>query len=218
MHKEAYFSLPTLQDTAREIYQQLEGYRHKRARQFSPVQSALLVLDMQAYFLEAGSHAFVPSAPAILPGVRSLLEAYRRKALPVIFTRHINTPQDSRQMSAWWREVLTAQNPLSSIIPQLDQGDSLCIHKSQYDAFYGTQLEEHLQGLGVEQVVICGVMTHLCCDTTARSAFMRGFEVFFTVDGTATYNQEIHVAALRNLAHGFATPVLVSQLLTDLEA
>ncbi len=56
-------------------------------------------------------------------------------------------------------------------------------------------------------------MTHLCCETTARSAFVRGFEVFFTIDGTATYNKEFHFATLHNLAHGFALPILVDEIL-----
>jgi isochorismate hydrolase len=56
-------------------------------------------------------------------------------------------------------------------------------------------------------------MTHLCCETTARSAFIHGFEVFFTIDGTATYTEAHHRATLLNLANGFATPVLVAELL-----
>jgi isochorismate hydrolase len=60
-------------------------------------------------------------------------------------------------------------------------------------------------------------MTHLCCETTARSAFVRGFEVFFTIDGTATYNQGFHLGTLVNLSHGFATPVLASEILSTLE-
>lgn len=217
MLKEAYFSPHTLQDKALEIYQQLEGFRCKRRPAFIPARSALLILDMQNYFLQADSHAFVPSAPAIIPGVKLLQEVYQRKGLPVIFTRHINTPQDSRQMSTWWREMITEQNPLSVISPQFDPRGGICIDKSQYDAFYNTPVEEILRTRTVEQVVICGVMTHLCCDTTARSAFMRGFEVFFTVDGTATYNQELHLASLQTLAHGFATPTLIDQLLAHLE-
>jgi bifunctional isochorismate lyase/aryl carrier protein len=85
--------------------------------------------------------------------------------------------------------------------------------KSQYDAFYQTSLEEMLHAKGVTQVVICGVMTHLCCETTARSAFIRGFEVFFPVDGTATYNLAYHKASLLNLAHGFASLVLMKDIL-----
>jgi isochorismate hydrolase len=61
-------------------------------------------------------------------------------------------------------------------------------------------------------------MTHLCCETSARSAFMRGFEVFFPIDGTATYNRDFHLATLRNLAHGFATMTTVRELLIKLEA
>lgn len=55
-------------------------------------------------------------------------------------------------------------------------------------------------------------MTHLCCETTARSAFIRGFDVFFTIDGTATYNEDFHFGTLYNLAHGFAVPLLIDEI------
>ena len=91
------------------------------------------------------------------------------------------------------------------------------IQKSQYDAFYQTQLEGILRDRQVTQVVICGVMTHLCCETTARSAFMHGFEVFFPVDGTVTYRLEYHRASLLNLAHGFASIVLMKNILQAIQ-
>jgi bifunctional isochorismate lyase/aryl carrier protein len=56
-------------------------------------------------------------------------------------------------------------------------------------------------------------MTHLCCETTARAAFVAGYEVFFLVDGTASYNEEFHISTLKNLAHGFAVLTTTSQLL-----
>ena len=56
-------------------------------------------------------------------------------------------------------------------------------------------------------------MTHLCCETTARSAFVHGYEVFFLVDGTATYNQDFHRASLMNLAHGVAVLSLAGHFL-----
>jgi isochorismate hydrolase len=59
-------------------------------------------------------------------------------------------------------------------------------------------------------------MTHLCCETTARAAFTRGLQVWFTIDGTATYNEEHHFSTLLNLAHGFATPVTVTEVLAAL--
>ena len=88
--------------------------------------------------------------------------------------------------------------------------------KSQYDAFYKSSLQEILEQEGVDQVVIGGVMTHLCCETTARSAFVRGYEVFFLVDGTATYNSQYHQATLRNLAHGVAVLAAVDGLIREI--
>lgn len=119
-------------------------------------------------------------------------------------------------MATWWRELLVAENPLSVISPLLESHTGEVIQKSQYDAFYGTRLETRLRELGRTQVLLCGVMTHLCCETTARSAFMRGFEVFFPVDGTATYHEAFHRASLLNLGHGFATLTLVSDLIAVL--
>lgn len=49
-----------------------------------------------------------------------------------------------------------------------------------------------------------GVMTNLCCETTAREAFVKGFRVFFSTDATATLDLELHEATLKNLAYGFA--------------
>lgn len=58
--------------------------------------------------------------------------------------------------------------------------------------------------IGVEEVIVIGVMTNLCCETTAREAFVRGYRVFFSTDATATVSGELHDAALMNLAYGFA--------------
>ena len=99
----------------------------------------------------------------------------------------------------------------------MDVSKGYLVEKSQYDAFYETELEEYLLEKGVGQVVIGGVMTHLCCETTARAAFIRGFDVFFLIDGTATYNEDFHRAALLNLAHGFARPVLCEEILAQID-
>lgn len=196
---------------------QAEAQAHRRGLPFTPVHSALLVLDMQSYFLDPASHAYIPSAVAILPGIRALVRAYRRKRLPLVFTRHVNTLQDAGMMSVWWRDRISLDSPLSQITPELDVADSPVILKTQYDAFYKTDLEAILLQAGVVRVLICGVMTHLCCETTARSAFGRDFEVYFLVDGTATYNRDFHQASLLNLAHGFASLLLTGEALAALE-
>jgi isochorismate hydrolase len=213
--KEIYFTPQDLTVQASRMRDQAQS--HRGGQPLNPARSALLVLDLQNYFLDPSSHAFVPSAPAILPGIQALIRAYRRRSLPVVFTRHANTPQDAAMMACWWRDLLALESPLSKLSPLLETGDCPVLLKSQYDAFYQTGLEETLRQVGVRQVLVCGVMAHLCCETTARSAFTRGFEVFFLVDGTASYNRDFHQASLLNLAHGFASLLLTGEALAALE-
>jgi len=191
--------------------------RHENIR-FHPEKAVLLLLDLQEYFLREDSHAYVPSAKAILPGIARLSNVFRKSGFPVVATRHLNTPEDAGMMAKWWRDIINPSFAHSHSIAFENLKNSLSITKSQYDAFLNTGLEEILCQKGIEQVVVCGVMTHLCCETTARSAFMRGFEVFFTVDGTATYNESLHRASLLTLSHGFALPVLIEELLQQMES
>jgi isochorismate hydrolase len=195
---------------------QVQNPRRQGAQIYSPHKSALLVLDMQNFFLCPDSHAFIPSGPAIVPAIQILVNGYHRQRLPVYFTRHTNTPENAKMMAKWWRDLIDPDDPISQVIGDFDRSDAITFEKHHYDAFYETDLEQDLWSQGVEQIVICGVMTHLCCETTARSGFMRGFEVFFTVDGTATYNEAFHLSALITLSHGFAVPVLAAEILEAL--
>jgi isochorismate hydrolase len=219
MQKERYFTPQTLQSKSQELLVSVSDFRQRHANiRFRPASAALLVLDLQEYFLHEKSHAFVPSASAILPGISELIAAFIAANHPVIATRHMNTPNDAGMMSKWWRDVIKPQAAYSHNISIANSTKIVFIDKPQYDAFFHTPLEELLRERGIEQVVICGVMTHLCCETTARSAFTRGFEVFFPIDGTATYNEQLHRASLLTLSHGFAIPVLIAELLRQLES
>jgi bifunctional isochorismate lyase/aryl carrier protein len=209
--KSVYFTSKQIGVQAEQLLSELK-LRHRRPLEFK--NPALLVLDMQQYFLDPGSHAFVPSAPALIPGIAQLIKAFRQKGFPVIFTQHVNTLENAGMMSSWWRDLITADHPLVSLTPLLTVGTSPVVQKPQYDAFLGTDLDAQLKSLACTDVVITGVMAHLCCETTARAAFMRGYRVWFAVDGTATYNLDFHKSTLLNLSHGFATPVLVRELLS----
>lgn len=214
--KTQYFTAETIQHKSELFLQQVAQFRRNRAN-YSPERSALLILDMQEYFLNPRSHAYVPSGEAILGGVLQLIDRYRSLHLPVYLTRHVNTKEDAHMMRHWWRDLITPEHPFNEVIPALDIDGVPVIEKTQYDAFYGTVLDKELSKNGVTQVVITGVMTHLCCETTARSAFIHGFEVFFPVDGTATYNEHFHLSTLINLAHGFAHIVRMGDLLEALD-
>ncbi|MBS3809371.1 MAG: isochorismatase family protein [Desulfobacterales bacterium] len=78
------------------------------------------------------------------------------------------------------------------------------LDKNRYNAFHGTSLDESLRSIKIQELIITGVLTNCCCETTARDAFVRDYRVFFAGDATATVNEELHLASLKNLAFGFA--------------
>jgi len=213
--KEAYFQPDSIQLLSRQWLERY-GRPKKILRQpFKIHDACLLILDMQRYFLEEESHAWVPSGKTIIPGLIKAARSFRNAKRPVIATQHINTTENAGMMGSWWSELILKDHPMVGIDPDLEIKPQEIMQKSQYDAFIDSSLESRLVEQGIKQVVIGGVMTHLCCETTARSAFGRGFEVFFLVDGTATYNQEYHQSTLLNLAHGFAVLTTVDQIIKE---
>jgi bifunctional isochorismate lyase/aryl carrier protein len=202
--------------TTKRFAREAEGFVRRSSNAgriaFTPGATALLVVDMQGWFLEPTSHAYLPCAAHIVPGLVSLSRVFRENGLPVVFTRHLNTQEDAGALGLWWSDLIRVEDPLSEIASALDTSVGVVLTKNQYDAFHGTGLEDMLRERGVKRVVVTGVATHLCCETTARSAFVRGFEVTFPVDGTATYDEHHHLATLLNLSHGFATTTRVQDL------
>jgi len=165
---------------------------------------ALIILDMQRYFTRPDSNAYIPSSDAIIPGILSLERHFRSLGLPIFYTRHINNNKNAGMMGKWWNKLISEDNPDSLLHERLSPKKEEIFNKSQYDAFLKTDLEESLRMAEINKVMIAGVMTHLCCETTARSAFCRGFEVLFCGNATSTYNEDFHKASLLNLSHGFA--------------
>lgn len=214
--KTTYFTPNTIASKATEFLNQLDAEDLLRSGPRDLSNAALLVLDMQDYFLDPDSHAFVPGAPVIIAGIQRLIDRCRTTGRPVIFTRHINTSANAGQMQNWWHDLIDPGNPLAAISDHLAVDPSPVIDKSQYDAFYQTGLHDLLRDHGIDTIIITGVMTHLCCEATARSAFVNNYRVIFPADGSATYNQDFHLSSLRNLAHGFAHVNTIEQLLGQL--
>ncbi len=168
---------------------------------------------MQNYFLSPGSHAFIPSAPAIIPNIKKLIGIFRENKRPVIFTKHTNNKENSGSMDYWWNDLIREDDPISDIYGGLKSPDDFIFTKHQYDAFYGTGLEDILLENHVEFPVICGVMTNLCCESTVRTAFVRGFRPVLPIDATAAYNRLFHLATFRNLSFGFSPVMTTSQVI-----
>ena len=171
------------------------------------MKSALLVIDMQKYFLDPDADAFLKSGPAIIPNVKQLISGFRKQNLPVVFSKHAHKKgEPAGQMGSWWKNELPFDgDPQSELIEGLKpRGNETVITKTRYSAFERTILGPYLKGNNVETVVICGVMTHLCVETTARHAFMLDFQPIVVSDACAAQTDEHHKASLLNLGHGFA--------------
>ena len=168
--------------------------------------TALIMLDLQEYFREI--------IRPILKEIATVIKAAREKDVPVIFTQHGHKRENPGGMlGKWWTDLIITGSPSASLLPELDIAErDIILHKDRYSAFYKTDLEKKLKKLGISDVIIGGVMTNLCCETTARDAFVRDFRVFFLSDGTSTVNKEFHSATLKNLGYGFATLLTCSQM------
>ncbi len=180
---------------------------------FIPDNCALLVIDMQNYFTDKDSYAFIPSSPQIMPNVINLVKEFKERGLPIIFTKHIDSKVG--MMIKWWNKPIVKGSKDSEVCDELKDYVEKCevITKSKYSAFQKTDLEEYLRKNNITSVVITGIMTHLCCESTAREAFMKDFKVFFAIDATATTNQELHLASLKTLSHGFVVPMTTNEIL-----
>jgi len=246
--KEHYLSSTSISDITNEMVAELTSHHYRpKPWNLDPEKAALLVLDMQNYFLDPSSHAFTPSAPAIVPNINKLFSLAEKFKMEIVFTRHVNNNKNAGMMGSWWKDLIAegswesaisktvgrydgnSESPVRNVIMvdgktespvrdviMVEIENSITITKNQYDAFYNTDLEEYLRSKKVEQVIITGVLTNLCCESTARSAFVRGFEVFFPMDATAAYNREFHLSTFRNLCFGFCPVLTTPELINSL--
>lgn len=142
---------------------------------------ALLVIDLQVGFEDPVWGA--RNNPACEDNVAALVSEWRRAQRPLVFVRH-----DSRVIGS----PLAPAAPGNRFKPQLDGEPDLLVEKSVHSAFYGRpDLDAWLQQNGVEGVVIAGITTDHCCETTARMAGDLGYRVLFAVDATHTFDRRL---------------------------
>lgn len=193
----------------------------------NPGKTALLVIDLQEGFVAPGATMWTPQNLRILPNVARLIETCRRSGVPVIFTEHchdrdgidlglmgevpLNRPIRDGALKADAQET----NTYHEIAPSAGER---VIRKHRYSAFFDTDLETVLRGLGVDTLIISGCMTNYCCGATARDAFFRNYKVLFGSDITATDNAALHEAELKTLRRGFARVLRVEDILAEVEA
>jgi len=177
---------------------------------------AVLVVDMQKYFLEKKSHAFVPSSSQVINPILNLVNKAKGNGLFCLQSRHLNNYQNVGNMSVWWNDVIEETEEKSEICDQVAELGLDTLIKTQYDCFYETDLDDILKMNGIEQLVITGLTSHLCVESTARSAFVRGYRVIIPIDGIASYTEEFHKATLNSAKHGFASLTTVQNLIESI--
>jgi nicotinamidase-related amidase len=203
---EPYVTVANLEAKTQAWLERIRPYNQHEMR-LNAGRSALLVADMQRFFLDPASPTFTCGGEAILPNVGRLIHAFRQAGRPVIYTRHVHHPDhlDSGIMGWWWQGMCIEGSPESEVHPELTPlpGEKQVL-KHRYSAFYNTDLETVLRCLKVEDLVFTGIMSNLCCESTARDAYFRDYRVFFLADSTGSVSEELHLATLLNLAFGFA--------------
>ena len=159
-----------------------------RVEHIDPSTTALIVVDMQNDFVAPGAPMQSPAGHAMLPHLQRALACCREHGIPVIYTAHVHRAGGcdlgllAHAPPIGRGEALVDGSPGAAIFPEIAPRDGeIVITKHRFSAFYGTDLEIILRGLGVTTVVITGVTTENCCHATARDAFFRDFQVVFLV-------------------------------------
>lgn len=150
-------------------------------------QQALLVIDVQNEY-------FTGRLPVTYPkdSLGNILKAMDHAAgvgMPVVVIQHTAPSKDSptfRKGNDEWK-----------LHPEVEKRKhDVLIEKNLPGSFTGTDLEKWLREKGIERVAICGYMTQMCCDTTARQAFHLGFQVDFLSDATGTLSVQNSAGAI----------------------
>lgn len=195
----------------KKILKELKPYRERKAA-VDPERAALLAIDLQNYFKQI--------TQPVLGNILRVIRSCRKTNIPIIFTQHGHTDpsSDGGALGKWWGELILAGTEDWKFLPEVViKEEDIILPKKRYSAFFETDLHQRFQSRGIKDVIISGVMTNLCCETTARDAFMRDYRVFILIDGTATRKSELHLATLKNLGFGFAYLLTCEELIQTLK-
>lgn len=201
------------------------------AEKVGPEHAAVLVVDVQNDFCAPGGamHAEgrdLSMVQAMLPRLAWLLEAARGAGTPVVWIRNVYTAQPNWYLSEVWleqaarrRRGLYVERPVcqagewnGDFYQVRPRPDEAIVTKHRYGAFEGTDLDLVLRSRGVRTVIMTGVATNVCVETTARQAFLKDYYVVFVSDCTATYSRADHDATLRNIDNFFGEVVTAEQV------
>jgi len=178
--------------------------------------SALLVIDVQEEYFSGGLPVSHPSGS--LDNILTAMDAAQTHGVAVVVVRHTSPPGG---------KFFQVGAPQWNLLPEISERPrDFLLDKHLPGSFTGTDLEQWLRQRDIGEVAISGYMTQMCCDTTSRQAFHRGFTVQFLSDATGTLAlsneagsvtaEELHRAILVTQATRFAKVTATAQWIQDL--
>ena len=188
-----------------------------------PEACAILVIDMQNGFIEKGATFQAPNGLDIIPSIDSLVEYGRAHTIPVIWTQSDHSPPGGglvlerypiiKHKGLFWKGDPSFE--LYKSMSQPEPGEHR-IEKHKYDAFHDTDLDAVLRNMKKDTVIISGVATEVCCESTARAAFFHDYKVVFLRDATAAFNPELQDLTCDRMDQLFARVINTKELLDTL--
>lgn len=183
-----------------------------------PKRAALLIHDMQNYFVGAFAADTAPIVP-VVENIQALGRACRARGIPVFYTAQ-NGNQDRRDrglQADLWGAGMTSAPEHQHIDARLtpEEGDFVLV-KHRYSAFQHSNLAHLMRVRSRDQLLICGVYAHIGCTLTAADAFQQDIEPFLVADCLADFSREKHDMALAYAAGTFAVPIALSRVLQEI--
>ena len=208
-----------------------------------PGRTALVVIDMQRGFLDPGAALEVPQGREIIPNVRRLIDVCREKQVPVVFTEFVYaTSVPSLRGDPFGPEHRPAgpgeptgfgypsnncligpgagegPNSAETVAELAPRPDELVVRGYTYDKFYGTPLDLALRSRDVRYLIVTGVVTDVCVNSTLMSAANRDYRVTAVTDGVATLWPELQEACFEVWKRKFARLRTTAELMEELGA
>lgn len=199
--------------------------------------TALLVVDMQyldahreygmgrtarEHGLEAELEPYFAAVDAIVPRIKSLIGAARRASVPVIYARIASSVADCSDVSRQHRDLNIFAPPGSREAEILDElrpePGEIVLSKTCGGVFNGSNIDTVLRNLGIDTLVVTGVVTNGCVENAVRDASDRGYRTILVGDACATLTPELHEAALLDLTDTYCNTRPTGALLGELEA
>lgn len=189
--------------------------------------TALVVVDLQNYFLDPASGASVPNARAIVPNINRLAKALRAAGGRVVWIRTLFTEEALADIPHFHHELLTPERfetrcaalnraaEGSQLWPDLDvRAEDMIVEKTRYSGMIqgAGDMEAKLRAAGIDTLLVTGTMTNACCESTARDAMMRNFRTTMVHDGCASLRDDEHAFALIHFALFFGDVTNTAEL------